>query len=1284
MHQKTPLARGLAFLHATGVGASLALAGLLLIAASARGQSTTEIVRGKITGVDGKPIPQVSVTITGLLTQTSLNVPTNDKGIYTALFPNGEGDYLVNIRKIGFAPYNTRVTRTGLSTVLVADVTLKELAFQLDTINVAAKRLLPGADQTSVGGITNDLLSGALFSLDPSDLIALAAQIPGVLSSGDSAFSVLGSGNNANASTLDGAKFNGGNVPPDMISGSRLVQTSADPGVGNFSGGLTQSIARGGTDLFAMTARGTFADHHTAWADPAWPRPIAQIGTTSGTIGGPIVKKRLHYQGSWNVRDNESDVFSLLDPPQSIISQYGLVGDTISAISSALHQLGVPATAGGLSSSNHGRSYNSSLVLDWTPKGTTALRITQSGFWGNNSSPGAAPYSYPSQGQSSSNNFQFVTAKLTGYVHGFLDELNTTLNYSNFSSDPFLQLPSASVRVGTVYDDGHTGLGTVSFGGGSGVNRSTSYDLEARNEFSWIAGSGKHRIKIGQDVDQSWNSNYSSGNQFGSYTYQTLADLEANRPASYNLTLSSFERSSHGAEVSAWIGDEWSASKAWQFQGGLRYDAAIPGTVPLLNPAVQQEFGLETDRIPHSRLFTPRLGFSWASAKRRGMGSSSGQNGPIALGNLPANLPPEFIQALLGTPRGSTAPGWAVTGSIGAYGSPLDNGNIASLIDQTGLPDTRRVLNCVGDVTPIPDWNAITNAPPTSCIGGGGVSTFASDAPSIQVFDPTFKAQVSWRANLGIDGIRLPKKWTLGLTSFFNYGVNARSSIDENLTQTPAFTLGNEANRQVYVNPSDIVPETGVIAPNAYRIDPLYGPVRDVLSDLHTRTAQFQATIAPPHALLHNKLQLSMTYVYNHTDREQRGMDGGGFGGPSGFSVVNGQFFSFGGSSFAIGGNPFTKAWVSGNQPTHQIVTTASLRAWWFNISTRLTMFSGTPFTPSVAGDVNGDGLNDDLAFIPNPATTHDPALAAQMTQLLAAAPAGARDCLMKQLGEIAGINSCTTQWQARLDLRIDWQPPRSFGFGDRLRLTTQMINTSGALVRLFGLENTALGRGALSQTANSQLLYVTGFDPSTQNYKYQVNQLFGQPLNFGTARHLYPPFQLQMGLEYKLGGPPTAPMALSMGLIPGAKEPPYTMDQIRAKLERLSRDPVQAILVRRDSMALSPQVVTQLESISKDFRARVDSALDPAMEYVMKKGRKIDDQQLNSRLGRAQPQIQRMLADANTHARALLTPAQLRMLPATPMPGGLTPRSAPGGSAGSATSAPDGVRAIKIGGGGD
>lgn len=1242
---------------------------LIGVPASALAQGT-EIVRGKVVGVDGKPIADVTVTVTGLTTQEAKSPKTNDKGIYTALFTNAEGDYLINVRKIGYAPYNTRLTRVGLSSVLTADVTLREVVFELDTITQLSRRNTPKGDEASIGGFEPNLLAGALFSLDPSDLIALAGQIPGILALGDSGYSVLGSGQNANSGTIDGAKFGGSSLPPDAIASSRVIQTSADPGVGSFSGGQIANVLKGGSDLFALTARAQFGDHHLAWTDPDWPSPIPRATTTSGTLGGPIIKKRLHYQGSWNVRDNESDVYSLLDPPQSILSQYGVSLDTISAISHTLNQLGVPLSGQGFSPNQHGRNYNSSMVIDWTPKPTTSIRLTHSGSWGNNGSPGRAPYSYPSLGSSSNSSFQFLSARLTGYVHGFLDELSSTLNYSHFANDPFVQLPGASVRIGTVFDDGHTGIGSVRFGGGSGVNRSTSYDWETRNEFSWVPGTGTHRVKIGQDVEYEWNTNYSSGNQYGSYSYQSLDDLAANRPASYSLTLSSFDRQSQGATMGLWVGDEWTASKSLNFQGGLRYDAAFPGTLPSYNPAVAQAFGLHTDQVPHTAFLTPRLGFSWASAKRRGMGSPTGAGGPIAMnGMIPANLPPEFIMAMLGTPRGSVAPGWAVNGSIGGYGSPLDNGSIASLIDQTGLPDTRRVLTCVGDVTPIPNWGAISNAAPTSCLDGAGATTFSSNVPSVQVYDHNFHTPISWRANLSIDGIRLPKQWTLGITSFYNLGVNGQSAQDLNLTQTPAFTLASEGNRNVYVPAEAIVPETGVIGPTAYRINPDYGSVRNVISDLKNYTLQGQVTIAPPRAVLHNKLNLSMTYVYNYSRRQQRGL-GGGFGGGNFVVIRDGFAFSGGGGggSYAIDGDPNKVAWVPGTQPTHSFSVNASLRAWWFNISTRLNIYSGTPFTPSVNGDVNGDGISDDLAFIPDPAKTADPVLAAQMTQLLASAPAGARDCLLKQLGRVAGVNSCTTQWQARLDLRLDWQPPRSFGLGDRLRITTQMQNTSGALVRLFGLENTPLGRGALGTDANGQLLYVTGFNPATQSYKYQVNQLFGQPNNFGSARRQYPPFQLQVGLQYQLGGPMRAPMANSMGFLPGAKEPPYTADQIRDKLRRLSKDPVQPILARKDSIALTATQVTALEAISAQFRAQSDSALEPVFDYIMKKGRGIDDQQLGSRLSRATPQIQRMLKDADTRARALLTPAQLRMVPATPgtapsMPGGIRPPSGPGGA---------------------
>jgi hypothetical protein len=1293
MRTLSRLATSISFLRETILRYHLTAAFLLLLPAIAAAQGT-EIIRGRITGSDGKPIADVGVTITGLSTQEVKTAKSNDKGIFTALFTNAEGDYLVNVRKIGYSPYNTRVTRTGLSTVLVADITLREIAFELDTITVLGRRATPKDDEASIGGFEKNLLAGALFSLDPGDLIALAGQIPGILALGDTGYSVLGAGSNANGSTIDGAKFGGNNVPQDALGTSRMIQTSADPRVGNFSGGQIASTLRGGTDIFAMTARANFQDQHLAWADPDWPSPIARIAGTSGTVGGPIIKKRLHYQASWTVRDNVADVYSLVDPPPAVLSQYGLTLDTVNAVSHALNQLGVPLIAQNYSTSRQGRNYNTSEVIDWTPKATTSLRLSHTGSWGTNGSPGQAPFAYPSLGSQSDNQFHFLSARLTGYVHGFLDELSSTVNYSQFSSDPFLHVPSASVRVGTVFDDGHTGLSTMQFGGGSGVNRSRGTDWDTQNEFSWIPANSKHRVKIGQEFDYSWSTNYSSGNQYGSYAYQTLADLAANKPASYNLTLSSFERSSKGATMALWVGDEWSASKALNFQGGLRLDAAFPGTLPSYNPVVDQLFGVKTNQVPHTSFVTPRLGFSWASAERRGMGSPTGQGGPISIGAL-GNLPPEFVMAMLGTPRGSVAPGWAVNGSFGAYGSPLDNGSVASLIDQTGLPNTRRALTCVGDATPIPNWSAINNAAPTSCLDGAGATTFSSNVPSVQVYDVHFHMPISWRANLGIDGIRLPAKWTLGLTSFYNLGVNGGSAQDFNLNPTPYFTLPNEGNRQVYVPASAIVPSTGVIAPNAYRINPNYGAVRDVISDLHNYTLQWQASIAPPRPLLHNHLfNVSLTYVYNYGRRQQRGLGGGGGGGNFFTIVRDGVSFSGfgsggGGGGFAIDGDPNKVAWVPASQPTHQINAVASFRAWWFNITTRLNVYSGTPFTPSVAGDVNGDGMNNDLAFIPNPATTADPALAAQMTQLLAAAPAGARDCLLTQLGQIAGINSCTTQWQARLDVRIDWQPPRSFGFGDRLRLTTVMQNTSGALVRLFGLENTPLGRGALGTDANGQLLYVTGFDPATNNYKYQVNQLFGQPRNFGNARRQYPPFQLQLGLQYQLGGPQRAPMAHSMGFVPGDKEPPYTADQIRDKLQRLSKDPVQPILVRKDSIALTPDQVTQLGAISKQFRAQSDSALEPVFDYIMKKGRKIDDQELGSRLSRSTPQIQRMLQAANTRARALLTPAQLRMVPGPPptpgtMPGGAKPPAASGANGNGGADVivmPGGV--VKVGGGG-
>ena len=73
--------------------------------------------------------------------------------------------------------------------------------------------------------------------------------------------------------------------------------------------------------------------------------------------------------------------------------------------------------------------------------------------------------------------------------------------------------------------------------------------------------------------------------------------------------------------------------------------------------------------------------------------------------------------------------------------------------------------------------------------------------------------------------------------------------------------------------------------------------------------------------------------------------------------------------------------WAPGlNDARHVVVLTAGFKT---PKTGTVTLFaraqSGLPFTPIVQGDVNGDGRGGDRAFIPDPRTSRDPALADQL-----------------------------------------------------------------------------------------------------------------------------------------------------------------------------------------------------------------------------------------------------------------------------------------------------------------
>ncbi|HYV99373.1 MAG TPA: carboxypeptidase regulatory-like domain-containing protein [Gemmatimonadaceae bacterium] len=1202
---------------------ALALLGFTSMwAAGAAAQSTAEIIRGRVFGPDSLPVAQAEVLVTGLVTRSTQTARSDAKGVYTIVFSNPESDYVVAVRKIGYASTTFRLSRTGISNMLGADVHLERASATLDTITVRATRPLRAGEQAAVGEINLGAVADSLFLADPSKLMSLLMSIPGVFALDDSTYSVLGAAANQNTTTIDGANVRGGALPPDAVASTRVITTSADPARGGFAGGSVAQTLRGGTDIFASVIRGSGADRSLAWDDPAWTRPIPRQLAVSGTANGPIRKQRLRYNVSWNVNDNSAEWYSLLAPRGPLLAQQGISTDSVAAVTAALRGLDVPLAPPSFPGTTNARNYSTAEVLDYTPTGTTSIRLSHSGNWSRNLGSNSSLTAFPTRSNDVGSGSHYVGARVTGYVHGLLDELSFNVNHYADHSDPFMTLPSGSVRIGTEFSDGRTGLSSLGFGGGQGNYYESTNSGDVTNEFSWLPKSGKHKVKAGGRLafDDSRYFYFPTSNLLGSYSYLSIADLIANKPASYERVLTNTPRYTRARNSSAWVGDEWVASEAWQVQGGLRLDFAHPSTTPRYNPDVDRVFGLRTDRIPDDVGISPRLGFSWTSNARRGKGT---KGGAATLGGIPASaiaaMSPELVTSVLAMQRSNTLPGISVNGSIGGYRGGTSTSAIADLVESTGLPGTRLTLSCVGAAVPIPDWSTMTEGP-TACADGTTGTTFSLARPLVKVFDPAYRPPLSWRGNLGVDGIRVPHRWIMSLSTVFAYNVNGQSTIDLNLNRAPQFTLTGEGDRPFYAPLAAIVPASGAVSPGASRISPEFSTVSSTISDLRGYNAQLSASLAPPNPLFRRRVSLSM-----------------------GYTLAAGRSEARGSSRVGTTGDPFGKYWVPGSQPTHSLRFTASGRVWWFNFGVTSFLYSGIPLTPLVSGDVNGDGVgNNDRAFIPDPATTRDTSLARQLNELIAHAPSTARSCITSQLGRMAGANSCHTPWQARLDLTASITPPSSWNYNDRFRITIGVMNASGALVRALGLEETPFGQTSLSTTPNATLFYVTGFDPDARQFKYRVNQLFGQPSNYGSARRRFGPTQLQLGAEYKFGGPMLNPIARGLGLREGANKPPLTDDERRLAVAGLKRDPAtRARTTLRDALALTAEQQSELDALSTEYSARADSALTPLEKWVLKKGTRIFDQDLTKRLSTTQSALSKLNTEFGKRVQEVLTAEQ-------------------------------------------
>ena len=1184
----------------------------LVLPASARAQvgSTTDIITGRVVGPDSIPLVGAKVDVTSAETQVTRSTRTNDRGRYTVVFPDGGGQYGVTVTYVGFAPSRMVVQRNADEDRLVADAQLSVNPTQLSEVTVRGRRQ-PNGQRTEAGGTERGLPPAITNRLpvDAGDLAALAALVPGVIpvpgtDSTPLSFTIAGQPPDQNAITLDGLTFGAGAIPSDAVRSTRVITNTYDVARGQFTGGQVSSTTRGGTNNLAGTVTYVMRDPSLQFSNVkgAFSNEIAQNQLSFG-LGGPLVKNRAFLFASGQVGRRSSGLPSLITADRNSLTQLGANSDSVARFLGLLDSKALPM---GFASDRI--TDNASAVVRGDVTLNEAHSLTMRLDWRGSKQDNArlSTLAVPQSGGDANSSGGGAMLTATSRLGQFINEARIYGSVDNRVSDPYQSLPAGRVVVASTLEDGTNAVSTLQFGGNPSLPQRTRTTMtEASDELSWVSPEAAHRVKLGGLLTIDRTRQGSFANQYGTFVFNSLADFENDQPVSFTRTLSSHTRESGAVSGGLYLGDGWRVSDALQVTVGARAEGTRYPTRPEYNPAIDAAFAHRTDDVPAELRLSPRAGFTWQLGRTD-------------------NAPPIVI----------------LRGGVGEFRSRAPSALVAGALDATGLGTGQSQIVCIGGDVPVPDWSAWRDDPsaiPSDCGTTGAVGS----RRNVAVFAPGFEAPRAWRGSLGLTR-RIHQLFALSVDATYARGVAQTGVTDLNLRDTPRFSLPTEDGRPVYVRADSVVTATGQTSLLASRRVAGFGAVNELQSTSQSDTKQLTVSLG---GFGLRGAMFNTGYTYSRSRDE-------GFGFSSGF---------FGGGNTA--GDPNRSEWGRSDRDIHHQLFVQAL----YPVTTTLDASliaratSGAPYSPIVAGDINGDGSRNDRAFVYDPASAPDSAIANGMTRLLATTSGTARDCLESQLGDIAGRNSCNSPWTGSLDMQLNWRPS-SFGLNRRLTVSLQMLNVLTGIDQLVHGPNDMRGWGQRGVTDRT-LLYVRGFDPTpgAERYLYQVNEHFGSTNNRGRASA---PFQLALTGRYQIGFDDSR--RAMFNVLGGANGQPLGADQLKERMRRGITNPFYRIIALGDSLqlGLSADQQSRLKAFGDSLQAKIDPAIDEIAETIAKQGKNADPQALRVTLGRRLGEARALVQQAQKDAQQTLTPEQWAKLPADVKASGMR-RGGPGGGGG-------------------
>src|SRR5438874_3557923 len=308
---------------------------ILLVVLGAFAQVQNGQFTGTVTDPSGAAIPNAKVTVTNMGTNLSVTTTTNQSGLYTAReLPIGT--YKIAAEARGFKTSSNTNLTLNAGTVQRVDVRM-ELGQAREVVEVTGEAAAVNTEDSKLASTVNStqIANLPLNGRNVYDLMQLAPGAVNVLGvdfeNGHNTV-VNGLREDFNGFLINGVSnkgLSGGvvNVPiEDTVQEFQQLELNMSAQYGNSAGPINNLVTKSGTNDFHGSlweyVRNDYFDANQYFlnrpgTDPVTGgsfKPALRFNQFGGTVGGPIIKDKLFFFGSY-----QGDRFKSVAPPQTTL-----------------------------------------------------------------------------------------------------------------------------------------------------------------------------------------------------------------------------------------------------------------------------------------------------------------------------------------------------------------------------------------------------------------------------------------------------------------------------------------------------------------------------------------------------------------------------------------------------------------------------------------------------------------------------------------------------------------------------------------------------------------------------------------------------------------------------------------------------------------------------------------------------------------------------------------------------------------------------------------------------